>query len=326
MNINQKRWARSVFPGAILASATWLNSPVLAQQEQSLAQRAGDKIYARHVVGLDNIKRNSTGSLIVLDGELQFQARKMNADLALASIDDISVGTETTQAGGRAGTLAKTAAMAAPYDSGAALSVLLRTTVDTLTLSNRDSGGGLHYVILALPKGQGAEQRAHLITAGAHVRAFGQQLQDGKSTPPETSKSTRSKLPTSAIQIEPVDAGNVSIPVEFRAAIYEYLVMRVRASGKFQQVFRSGDRAADGVRDLVTLHATVEKFKQGSQMEREITTVLGSTKLGVDAWVTDRDGRVLVTDHVQGKVRFFGENLGATNDVARHIAKRLRQE
>ena len=56
--------------------------------------------------------------------------------------------------------MAKTAAMAAPYDSGAALSILLRTTVDTLTISNRDSGGGLHYVILALSKGGGATTRS----------------------------------------------------------------------------------------------------------------------------------------------------------------------
>ena len=71
----------------------------------------------------------------------QFQAGKMHTKLPLASIEDISVGTETTQAGGRAGTVAKTAAIAAPYDSGAALSILLRTRVDTLTVSNRDSSG-----------------------------------------------------------------------------------------------------------------------------------------------------------------------------------------
>ena len=338
MNINQNRWARSLFLGAILPSAILLTSPVFAQQEhqqqesppdasRGLSKQTGGKVDARHVVGLENIKRNLSGSLTVLDGELQFQAGKMNANLPLASIDDISVGTEITQAGGRAGTVAKTAAMAAPYESGAALSILLRTTVDTLTVSNRDSGGGLHYAILALSKGQGEQQRAQLITAGAHVSGpTGQGLQEGKPAAPEAPKANGSKLSASAIQIEPVDAGNVGIPTEFRAAIYEYLVMRVRESGKFQQVFRSGDRAAAGVRDLVTLHTTVEKFKQGSQMQREITTVLGSTSVGVDAWVTDGDRRVLLTDRVQGKVRFFGENLGATNDLAKHIAKRLKQE
>jgi hypothetical protein len=278
------------------------------------------------VVGLDNIKRNLVGSLMILNGELQFQAGKMNASLPLASIDEVSVGTEITQAGGRAGTVAKTAAMAAPYDSGAALSILLRTTVDTLTVSNRDSHGGLHYAILALTKGQGERQRAQLINAGAHVRPNGQELQKGNHAAPESAEANGSKLSASAVQIEPLDAGDVSIPTEFRAAIYEYLVMRVRQSGTFKQVFRSGDLAASGVNDLVTLHTTVKKFKEGSQMRREITTVLGATNVGVEAWVTDRDGRVLRADLVQGKVRFFGENLGVTNDLAKRIAKRLKQE
>src|SRR5580704_16826546 len=105
MNINQNRWARSLFLGAILPSAILLNSPVFAQQEhqqqessaeavRGLSQQAGGKGNARHVGGLENIKRNLSGSLIVLDGELKFQAGKMNANLPLASIDDISVGTE----------------------------------------------------------------------------------------------------------------------------------------------------------------------------------------------------------------------------------------
>jgi hypothetical protein len=246
----------------------------------------------------------------------------------MASIDDIVVGTETTQAGGKAGTVVKTAAMAAPYDSGAALSILLRTKVDVLTVSSRDSSGGLHYAILAMPKGQGEQQRAQLITAGARVKALaGRELKEGEpAAAPEVPEITSPKFTASAIQIEPVDAGDVWIPAEFRAAIYEYLIMRVRASGAFPKVFRSGDRAAADVPDLVTLHTTIEKFKQGSQMQREITTVLGATKVAVNATATNRDGRVLLARRVQGKVLFFGENLGVTNDLAKHIAKHLKQE
>jgi hypothetical protein len=280
------------------------------------------------VIGLENVKHNRDVTLTILDGALQFQAGTTNAKVSMASIDDVVVGTETTQAGGKAGTVAKTAAMAAPYDSGAALSILLRTNVDVLTVSNRDSGGGLHYTILALPKGQGEQQRAQLIGAGARVKAAaGQELKEGKpAAAPEAQTTNSQKFSASAIQIEPVDAGDVWIPAEFRAAIYEYLVTRVRASGAFPKVFRSGDRAAADVPDLVTLRTTIEKFKQGSQMQREITTVLGATKVDVSAVATNRDGRVLLARHVQGKVRFFGENLGVTNDLAKHIAKRLKQE
>lgn len=291
-----------------------------------LAQPRENNVDGRYVIGLDNVKRNSPGKLSILDGALQFQAGKTNSKVAMASIDDISIGTETTQAGGKAGTVAKTAAIAAPYDSGAALSILLRTNVDILTVSNRDSSGGLHYLILALPKGQGESQRSQLITAGAHVIApAGRELKEGRPAAPEAPKPNRQKLSASAIQIEPMDAGDVQIPAEFRAAVYEFLVIRIRESGAFQQVFRSGDRAAAGVPDLVTLRTTVEKFKQGSQLTREITTVLGATKLDVAASVTDRGGHALVDGHVHGKVRFFGENLGVTNDLAKRIAKLLKQ-
>jgi hypothetical protein len=302
---------------------------VLGSVVSGLAQPPAEtKVIARHVIGLENVKHNRDVTLTILDGALQFQAGTTNAKVSMASIDDVVVGTETTQAGGKAGTVAKTAAMAAPYDSGAALSILLRTNVDVLTVSNRDSGGGLHYTILALPKGQGEQQRAQLIGAGARVKAAaGQELKEGKpAAAPEAQTTNSQKFSASAIQIEPVDAGDVWIPAEFRAAIYEYLVTRVRASGAFPKVFRSGDRAAADVPDLVTLRTTIEKFKQGSQMQREITTVLGATKVDVSAVATNRDGRVLLARHVQGKVRFFGENLGVTNDLAKHIAKRLKQE
>lgn len=129
------------------------------------------------------------------------------------------------------------------------------------------------------------------------------------------------KLSASAIQIAMVDAGDIQIPAEFRFAVYERLVERVRASGAFKKVYRSGDHAADGVTDLVTLHTKVEGFKQGSQTERELTTVFGATKVDVAASVTARDGHVLMDQKITGRVRFFGENLGVTNDLAKRITK-----
>ena len=59
-------------------------------------------------------------------------------------------------------------------------------------------------------------------------------------------------------------------------------------------------------------------------MEREITTVFGTTNVDVSAWVTAKGGRTLLETRVRGKVRFFGENLGVTNDLAKRISKRLR--
>lgn len=136
--------------------------------------------------------------------------------------------------------------------------------------------------------------------------------------------SAKPKLSVSAIQIAMVEAGDVQIPAEFRYAVYEQLVERVRASGAFQKVFRIGDHGADGVPDLVTLHTTIESFKQGSQTEREITTVLGATRVDLTASVTSRDGHEIINRKVTGRVRFFGENLNVTNDLAKRITKLVR--
>ena len=54
--------------------------------------------------------------------------------------------------------------------------------------------------------------------------------------------------------------------------------------------------------------------------------VLGATTVDVSALLTARDGKTLLNSHFHGKVRFFGENLGVTNDLAKRIAKLLYKE
>jgi hypothetical protein len=151
--------------------------------------------------------------------------------------------------------------------------------------------------------------------------ALGQQAGSSQNA----NKGKLPKLAASAIQIEPIEAGDITIPAEFRFAIYERLIERVRKDGTFQKVFRSGDHDAANVADLVTLRTTVGKFKEGSQMQRELTTVTGGTTVDVTTTVTARDGRVLLQNDLSGKVRFFGENLGVTNDLAKRVAKLLRE-
>jgi hypothetical protein len=133
--------------------------------------------------------------------------------------------------------------------------------------------------------------------------------------------ASKPKLSASAIQIAMVEVGDVQIPAEFRYAVYERLVERVRASGAFRKVYRMGDHTADGIPDLVTLHTQVQTFKEGSQTKRELVTVIGATKVDVTASVTARDGHTLMNQQITGRVRFFGENLGVTNDLAKRITK-----
>jgi len=141
---------------AIKLKPTILTAILLSSAVCGLCQQAETKVNARHVIGLENVKRNRAGKLTVQNGVMQFEAGTTDAKVPTAAINDLSIGSETTQAGGKVGTVAKTVALAAPYDSGAALSLLLRTKVDILTVSYRDSGrraARCHPGIAAKPSG-----------------------------------------------------------------------------------------------------------------------------------------------------------------------------
>jgi hypothetical protein len=144
----------------------------------ALAQQPDQPPNVRHVIGLDKIKRNANGHLTIQNGVMQFTAKKTEARVPASSIEDIFVGSETTQGGGTAGRVVKTAAMAAPFGSGKALTLLMRTKVDILTVVYRGADGGVHGVILALPKGLAETTRTQLVAAGAHTSAPQPELKD----------------------------------------------------------------------------------------------------------------------------------------------------
>lgn len=135
----------------------------------------------RYIIGLDNIKGNASGKLTVQDGVLQFKTSKADTKVPVSSIDDIFIGAETTQSGGKTGRVVKTAAIAAPFESGKALTILMRTKVDILTVAFHDPDGAVHGAIFALPKGQAEPLRMQLMQAGAHA------------SPPANEVSERSK-------------------------------------------------------------------------------------------------------------------------------------
>ena len=138
------------------------------------------------------------------------------------------------------------------------------------------------------------------------------------------SKSTQ-KFSASSIQVEPTDPGDVPIPPEFRIAIYENLITQIEKTGKFQHVYRSGDKDAANAPDLVTLHVTARSFTKGSQKKREVTTVSGSTSLILNVRITDHAGQPIVERDVKGKVHFLGENLRATYDFSKKVANIVRE-
>lgn len=129
------------------------------------------------------------------------------------------------------------------------------------------------------------------------------------------------KTATWAIQIVPVRSDEVKIPAEFQMALYEHLIEELQKSGKFQHVYREGDKAASDSADVITLRGKVTGFKQGSERARQVTTVAGATSITVHCQFIDQSGTVKLERDITGKVRFFGGNLRATYDFAKKVAK-----
>jgi hypothetical protein len=127
-----------------------------------------------------------------------------------------------------------------------------------------------------------------------------------------------------SVQVEKVDPGDVNLDPAFRIAIYENLLEEMAKTKRFKQVFRSGDRSASEVPELLILKTRAEKYTPGSETRRAVTTVCGATKLRVHSQLCNRDGRVVLEWVVDGNVRFLGGNLRATHNLARNVANKIK--
>jgi hypothetical protein len=128
-----------------------------------------------------------------------------------------------------------------------------------------------------------------------------------------------------SVQVDQVDPGNLDLAYSFQLAIYENLVEELKKTKQFQQVFRGGDLKAGEAPNLLVLKTTVEKYTPGSETRRAVTTVSGATKLTVRSQLLTREGKVGLERTVNGDVRLFGSNLRATHNLARNIAKTIKQ-
>ena len=133
------------------------------------------------------------------------------------------------------------------------------------------------------------------------------------------------QIKTPALEIKKIDPGDVKISPAFLIALYEHLIAEVTKTGKITKILRDGDKEAATTKDIVRLQCIVTEFKEGSQRQREVTTVAGATSLHVIARFMDANGKVLLEKDVSGSVHFFGENLKATYDLSKHVATLVKE-
>lgn len=286
------------------------------------AQEASGLVKAVLLIGLTGVKENANGTLKVENGNLHFVHGKASAEVSATSIQDVITGADTEKAVGK--TIGMMS-MAAPYGTGRFLS-LFRKKIDTITIKYRDVDGGLHGAIFTMPVGNSELIKTELLAQGAHTgepsaapASSGNSL--NKEEKPALSQEHQSaNFKASAIQVEMIQSDEIKLPAEFQVALYENLIRQLEKHGKFQHVFRDGDRNATSVGDLVVLHSSVRGFKAGSERARQVTTVSGATSISVHCQFTSPDRNTLFEQDANGKVRFFGGNLKATYDFAKKAA------
>lgn len=128
-----------------------------------------------------------------------------------------------------------------------------------------------------------------------------------------------------SVLVDKVDPGDINVAASFQIAIYEGLLDELGKTKRFKQVLRDGDRNASEIPNLLTLKTTVQKYTAGSETRRAVTTVSGATKLTVRSQLLTPDGKILLERTVDGNVRFMGSNLRATHNLARNVAKTIKQ-
>src|SRR6202521_1829725 len=128
-----------------------------------------------------------------------------------------------------------------------------------------------------------------------------------------------------SLQVERIDPGRLDLAHSFQVAIYENLLEELNETKRFKYVLREGDGKASAIPDLLILKTMVVKYTPGSETQRAVTTVSGATKLTVRSQLVTREGKIVLERTVNGEVRFFGSNMRATHNLARNIAKAIKQ-
>lgn len=151
------------------------------------------------------------------------------------------------------------------------------------------------------------------------------QLSAQTATAELSAASKNSHTPQWSVQVKMIDPGEVNISASFQIGIYERLLDELSKTKRFKQVLRDGERSSSDVPDLLILKTSVEKYTAGSETQRAATTVSGATKLTVHSQLCTRDGQILFDRTIHGEVRFMGSNMRATHNLARNVAKTIKQ-
>jgi hypothetical protein len=147
---------------------------LMAQNHDGATAASGSAMRVTHVLGFESISNNANGEISIQEHTLRFQKSDgSNAQVSVASIQNLSLGVQDKQMGGTAAALGRAAT---PYGGGRLISLFSHKKYDTVTLEYLDPMGGFHGAIFQLNKGQGSVLKNELVAEGVHVTDIENQL------------------------------------------------------------------------------------------------------------------------------------------------------
>ena len=155
---------------AVFGLCTLLMFSSIGAPAQSTAPSANAafSIRATHLMGFPNTKNNCNGTLSISGEKLRFDRdAKGAAEVKIASVEGVFLGSESKQVGG---TPVKLGKAAAPFGSGRVFSLFAHKNYDTLTLEYVDDDGGVHGAIFQLNKGQAELVRKEIVGRAVPLR------------------------------------------------------------------------------------------------------------------------------------------------------------
>jgi hypothetical protein len=147
----------------------WYGTGLMAEDHSAAGTPTSrSTLHVTHILGFEGVSKNANGDLSIRGDALRFQTSNgSSAQLAIGSIQALSIGEQDKQVGGMPMTLAKAAA---PYGGGRVVSLFSHKKYDTVTMEYLDPNGGFHGAIFQLNKGQGEVLKGQLEAKGGQVR------------------------------------------------------------------------------------------------------------------------------------------------------------
>ena len=158
---------RNHWTAGLLLLAAWPGSLFAQSSHDANTKPDATIVSARHVMGLEGVRKTVPGQLTVASDGLQFQKNGGAAvELRTASILSVFTGQQDKQVGGIPVVLGRAAT---PYGGGRVIALFSHKKYDTLTLEYRDANGGIHAAIFQLAKGQAELIQNELAAKGIHM-------------------------------------------------------------------------------------------------------------------------------------------------------------